>query len=411
MGERALYPGWIVLAAVFTSAMLVIGGSIYCYQLFVIPVTTELGISRGSASNAYVALLVGLAVWSPLAGRMFDRASARTLIGAGGIAYGAGMVALSQLSSPVWMLVAVFVLLGLGMTIAGGLAANTVTARWFEKRRGRALGIASIASSAGGFVMIPITTGLIETQGWRTALLVNGCVIALVIVLLALFVVRDRPEAAFIEASDEFAADKEVDNAPVPQWTFAKLLTSKAFWMITAAVGLLLASDQAVLTSQFPFFIDIGLSEGEAATIITTMTGSAIAGKMLVGFLAERYDIRWLYALVALFHAGLLGVFLLQPGFWPMLAFVALFGAAVGGIYPVWSVLVSQHFELASFGVAFGAMALFTQVLAIGFVAYVNRTFDASNSYEPAYAWFLLAIAAGMLAIVFVGPARKQAAE
>lgn len=81
-----LYPGWFILAACFVSAMLVIGGTIYSYQLFVIPVTAELGISRGSASIAFIALLIGIAIWSPIVGRLYDIVSVRWLMPLGGAA-------------------------------------------------------------------------------------------------------------------------------------------------------------------------------------------------------------------------------------------------------------------------------------------------------------------------------------
>lgn len=396
--RNAIYPGWIVLAAVFTSAMLVIGGSIYIYQLFVIPVTEDLGVSRGEASNAYVAMLVGIAVWSPIAGRLYDRMSAKLLMTLGGLFYLSGMAALSVLDSPVLMLLAVFVLLGLAMGLAGGLAANTITARWFERRRGRALGIASIASSAGGFVMIPIMRVLIDNFEWRGAVFAAGIGIGAIIVALALFVVRDGPEQAQLANWSEAqpAPDESSDAA---EWTFLRLIRSRQFWLITLGLGLLLASDQAVLTTKVPYLVDIGFTDIQAASVVTAMTGSAIAGKLLVGFLAEKFDIRWLYMLVALFHAALLGVLLMQPGYWSMLVFASIFGAAVGGVYPVWSVFVSQNFGAASFGAAFGAMAMFTQALAIGFVAYINRSFDSTGSYITAYTVFIGAIVLGMLSV------------
>ncbi|MDT0575601.1 MFS transporter [Croceicoccus sp. F390] len=400
MAPPVVYGGWIVLAASFFCAMLVIGGTIYVYQLFVLPATAELGISRGSASNAFIALLLGIAIWSPVAGRLFDRMSARLLMPLGGIAYAAGMITVASTGSPVAMLLAVFVFLGLANALAGGLAANTLAARWFARRRGRALGIASIASSAGGFAMIPVLTALITRFGWRQALLVAGACIGATIVTLALLFIRDRPDVRLMTAAGEI----DVTSAPVgeAEWTFSKLTRSRQFWLIALSVGLLLASDQAILTSQFPYFLDIGLETAQAAAIVTAMTGSAILGKLLVGFLAERLDVRWLYGMVALFHAALLAVLLVQPGFLFMLVFVSIFGAAVGGIYPVWSVLVSQHFGAASFGIAFGAMALFTQVLAITFVAFANRLFDATGTYTDAYLAFIGAVVLGMVVMAMV---------
>ena len=406
------YPGWTVLAAVFFCALLIIGGSIYVYQLFVLPVTEEFRISRGDASLAFVGLLVGIAVWSPFIGRLYDRVSAKWLIPIGGISYAVGLAILS-VSQTLWLsLLAIPVFLGLAMAAAGGLAANTITTRWFERRRGRALGIASIASSAGGFVMVPIVTFLIENFDWRTALMATGLSVGAIIVLIGLFVVRDRPSAEQKSVFGEFA--DAVDDGPedAPLWTFASLLKSRNFWLLNAGVGLLLASDQAVLTSKYPYLVDIGFSAAQAASVVTAMTGSAIAGKYLVGYLSERFDVRWLYGLVALFHILLLCVYLLEPGYIFMLVFASIFGAAVGGIYPVWSMLCAKAFGADSFGVAFGAMALFTQVLAIAFVRFIGVSFDQTGSYSFAFSLFIGAVVIGLLAIMamrFDAPPKPEA--
>jgi len=401
-----IYSGWWVLAGCFISALMVIGGSIYVFQLFVLPITEEFNITRGEANNAFIALMVGIAIWSPILGRLYDHVSVRVLMPIGGLSYAAGLLLIAASQSLYIMLLAIFLCLGPAMVLAGGLAANTVTTRWFKRRLGRALGIAAIASSAGGFIMVPITTILIESFSWRFALSSVGIAVGTIIVALGLLVVKDRPsdqdpgKALEFKASDnqEMAVDQE------PLWTFGRLLKSLNFWLIILGVGLLLASDQAILTSQYIYFVDIGFTAAQAASIITAMTGSAIVGKLIVGFLAEKYDIRILYALVALFHILLLVMFLVQPGYVAMLVFASIFGAAVGGIYPVWSVLCSSTFGSASFGVVFGANALFGQILGMSFVAYIGYSFDQNASYNAAFYTFIGAVVLGLCAIAALRP-------
>ena len=65
-------------------------------------------------------------------------------------------------------------------------------------------------------------------------------------------------------------------------------------------------------------------------------------------------------------------------------------------------------FEMSALA-TFGAVSLVTQPVAIGFVAYINRSYDAVGSYETAYGWFLGAIALGMIAILFLPRARNAA--
>lgn len=395
-----IYPGWIVLAGCFLSAMLIIGGSLYIYQLFVLPVTAELGITRGEASYAYIAMLLGIAIWSPILGRLYDHVSVKWLMPIGGLAFATGMTTISVLASPKLMLAAIFFCLGPAMVLAGGLAVNTVTTRWFERRRGRALGIAAVSSSAGGFLMTPVTAYLIESFGWRFALSSIGIAIGIIIVLVGLLVAKDRPSEAQLKVYSENLASPDADDGAGAEWTFGKLLASLDFWLVTAGIGLLLASDQAILTTQNPFLVDIGFSTAQAVSVVTAMTGSAILGKLIVGFLAERYDIRFLYILVAIFHILLLAIFIIQPGYVAMLIFASIFGAAVGGIYPVWSVLCSRVFGAKNFGLAFGAMALFSQFLAMGFVGYINNSYDKTSDYSTAFSVFIGAVMLGIVAII-----------
>lgn len=404
-----IYRGWIVLAAVFLSAMLLIGSTVYSFQLFVLPISNEFGFGRAQISLGYIALLLGMAAWSPLVGRLLDRYPARGLFAAGGVAFGLGCLLLSRAQSGLTMMLAILLLIGPAMCAAGGLAANTLTTRWFERRRGRALGLVTVASSVGGFVMVPVMTWLIETRGWREAILWTGLVSAGIILLLAVFVVRGRPSASFKRLSNEFGMESpdSLDSkhrSGEPEWDFKKLLRSRIFWLIALGAGLLLASDQAVLTSQYPYFIENGLSPAQAASIISAMTFSAIFGKLLVGWLVERVDVRHLFALVGLFHVGLLLMFLWMPGFTLLLVFVSFFGAAVGGIYPVWASLIAQHFGARSFGVAFGSTSLVMQLLASTFVWWIGSSYDRTGSYRLAFFAFLFAVVAGVVLIYLTGP-------
>lgn len=395
------YHGWIVLAACFICSMVIVGGTIYSYQFFVIPITQEYQISRSTVSTAYIALLVGLALWSPFMGRLLDKIPVQYVFVMGGVAYALGysVIALSQ---QLWVMVAaIFCLVALAVSCAGGIASNAVTSRWFQKRRGRALGMVSVTSSAGGFVMTPIVVWLLGTQDWRSSLMIVGWATCLIILATALVFIRTKPEARHLAGFDEF----DTPNAPAnpesqapntginpdeQSWSFKALLRERNFWLLVLGAGLLLGSDQAMLTSKYPFLIDSGLSAAQAATIITSMIFSAVIGKLVIGYMADYFDIRHLFALVAVFHIGLLLVFLGRPGFYGILAFASVFGAAVGGIYPVWTTLTAKAFGTKSIGLVFGFSAPFMQLLSVVFVRFISEVYSVTGSYDPAFIAFLI---------------------
>jgi MFS family permease len=115
--------------------------------------------------------------------------------------------------------------------------------------------------------------------------------------------------------------------------------------------------------------------------------------------MADYFDIRHLFALVALFHFLLLAVFLIQPNYWSMLIFASIFGAAVGGIYPVWTTLTAAAFGAPSFGAVFGFMAPFMQIMSIVFVRFIGEVHSRTGSYDLAFQFFIFTVilAAGFI--------------
>ena len=106
--------------------------------------------------------------------------------------------------------------------------------RWFRRRRGRAMGLMALATSAGGFIVPPAAALLIGTFGWRTAIVVVGCVIGPVIALLGLFLMRDRPEPGEMRAAGELEA-ASLDQAASEEereWTLPAMLRSANFWLL-----------------------------------------------------------------------------------------------------------------------------------------------------------------------------------
>ncbi len=401
-----IYPGWIVLAACFFCAMLVVGGTLYVFQLFVLPVSEEYKLSRADVNYGYIALLLGMALWSPFAGKILDKYPAKLIVPFGGFCFGLAFLIISRTHSLPLTLFTIAVLLGVAICLAGGLAANAITSRWFLRRRGRALGVASVASSAGGFVMVPLFAWLMENFGWRDALFYAGLGVSLLIALTGFIFIKGRPSEELKSNSTEFQlANSPRDGADTVSrveeitWTVAKLIRNKNFWLINFGAGLLLASDQAILTSKYPLFIESGFSSVQAASIISAMTFSAIAGKFIVGYLADSVDVRHLFAVVAVFHVLLLLVFIQMPGYWPLLAFASLFGAAVGGIYPVWAALTAANFGAQNFGLVFGSMAPVMQTMAIIFVRFVAASFDKHGNYHFAFYCFIAAVITGMFLI------------
>lgn len=414
---KSIYAGWKVHMGAFISALIVVGTTGYIFGLFVIPASEELGLSRATTNNGYIAFLVGVGIMSPFAGRLLDRISARLLIGLGGLIFGLGMIGVASTSSPPLMLALIAGPISFGMTVCGTLAANTVVVRWFDRRRGTALGILAISTSLGGFLFTPITALLLENFGWRTALRVFGITAATLIPLVSLLLIRNRPTGTEPgveeELGDRVDAAGNREQRPNEQlWSYRELLRNRNFWLLSIGITLLYASDQALLVSQVPHFQDIGIDVSAAAMIASLMAMSAIGGKVLVGYLADKTDLRYVFLAVAVAHIALLLIYVVQPGYWVLLALATLFGIGIGGVFPVWTTLIAWLFGSKSYGTIMGLMTIPMKVSSVIAVRLVGEIHDRTGSYTPAFLLFTCGIViAGVLVSMIRHPRPGQPVE
>jgi predicted MFS family arabinose efflux permease len=206
-----------------------------------------------------------------------------------------------------------------------------------------------------------------------------------------------EPEAA---SARQAAAPASPDDRV---WTLGELLRNRNFLLIMGGVGLLLASDQALLASTVPFLQDKGVGLKAASLLVSCQSASALCGKYLVGRLAERFDIRRLFALVVLFHIVLLGLYLVWPGYGLVFAALSVIGLAIGGVYPVKMLLTASTFGSRSFGLAFGAMQLPSQLLAIVALRGMGEAYDRTGNYDWGFAGLIVAALISLLLISLVG--------
>lgn len=408
------YPGWGVHAACFICALIVVGTTSYVFGLFVVPVSEELGLSRATINNGFISFLAGTALAAPFAGRVLDKFSARLVIALGGLSFGLGMIMLSQASSGLVMVLLILFPIAFGFAICGTLGANTVIVRWFKKRRGAALGVMAVATSLGGFVFTPIVALLIEHFGWRTALFVTGAAACTLIPLLALLMIRNRPAGTETGYEQEFNEDEAGPSArrratgEERPWTYAELFRNRNFWLVSVGITLLFASDQALIVSQIPHFQDAGITAAAAAVITSFMAMSAIGGKILVGYLADKVDLRWVFFVVAIAHMVLLVVYILMPTYWVLFALAVCFGIGIGGVFPVWSTLLAWLFGSKSYGTIMGLMTIPMKLSGVVTIRLVGEVYDRTGSYVSAFLIFSVMIAVAIVLVSMIRPPEKS---
>ena len=391
------FKGWNVLGGGFVNAMLIAGAAIYAFGLFVIPIQEEFNLSREQVNYGILGLYVSMMVWAVLVGRWLETKSAKAFSIAGGVAFGLGYLLIATAQHPAVFLIAVLGPLGFGLTAAGPFLANILAARWFTQKRGRALGIAAIATSAGGFAVVPVFAALIERYGWRQATLIMAAIVTTAVLLISWKFVIGRPED-IDQHPDGIKGQVTQTSSPQKE----RFINRSDFWLISLGTGLLLGCDQALLASLIPYGEGLEFSKQQAAFVMTAITGSAILGKLLVGWLSERFDKRLLFALVCLCNISFLLALLMRPSYAQLITISAFVGLAIGGVYPVWTTLTAQAFGRENFSRVIGAMNLITVPLMLISVTIIGRTFDQTGSYDLAFKIFIPQVVLAAILVFFV---------
>ncbi len=400
-----MFHGWWVVAAVFVAEMFAIGSTSYAFGLFVVPVSEEFGLSRASTNIGLVLILLGMGWSAPVIGRLLDRFPVRYVLVIGAFLMGAGLIGLG-LAQSVWLMAALLLfMVGPGAGAIGPLSAATVVSRWFIRRRGRALGITSVATSLGGTLLVPAIGFNLELFGWRGALLLQGVAITVLVSVTSLLAVTDRPQdRGLLPDGDTRPADADGESRDERAWSYRQILVNRNFWCLTLAIGLTFAVNQAVLASLVPYALDLGINAQHAAWLVALISFSSILGKLAFGMIADRVEKRWLLLVIMGFIMMQLLFLLTAPALPVLVVALAIGGVAVGGEFPVWQALVADHFGRTSYGTVMGCMQLIIMFISLLSIVYAGRAYDTGGNYDTAFVLFMSMVGVAMLFVLFVSP-------
>jgi len=371
-GQHGPFRGWYILAVTVLTQALTIGCTNYIYSLFMIPIGAEFGASRMSMGSGMALFLLAMGVYSPLLGRWVDRGNKRNIMVLGGLLMAVGFALLSR-AVALWQMALVLVLfIASGSSMMGALASSTIIANWFERYRGRALGISLMGTSLGGVVMPVITARLIEHIGWRGSLLA----IAVGIASIALLVVRpvivnaprdigQHPDGVEPEG-DAPLAEKSGKKTSVPDaFRLLDLLRDANFWRITACTSLVMFAGVLLSVHFIPYAAELGIDSASASFVLALFAITGVAGKIFFGYLTDLFHVGRVFCAVAFLDAASWGLLLSDTSYAVFLVGVGLMGFGVGGAAPVMNAAIAKCFGPRVFGRVMG----FIGVLLLALIA------------------------------------------
>ena len=396
MEEKLSKNQFQVAATGFLSLFSLVGIMFYGLPFFYDFWLTDFGWDRATVTsgNALAKLIIG-PLFGFLAGWIIDRFGPRRLMLSGIVMGGVALVGLSMMTT-LWHFYLFYLFNALGYMCGGPLPNQVLVSRWFNKGRGKAMGIIYLGIGIGGMLVPQIARALTASFGWRDALMILG-----ILMIAVAF-----PMAWFVKENPEHASSQAAIQEPKPK--FGKILRSWPFYLLV--IGSMCSIGAVAGTSQnIKLFLSIDLkySQEQAANVLSIVLGASIVGRLLMGWLADRIQKKYvmvlIYSLVALSIPLL--YFSTTPGVIYLFAF--LFGVALGGDYMIIPLMAAELFGVKVLGRIMGLIITLdgvAEALAPMLAAWLR---DKTGSYANGFAALIVLAVIGTVAVIML-PRKKN---
>jgi MFS family permease len=347
------------------------------------------------------------AVCLVVVGGVIDRHGPRGVLTYGVLTMAAAVALLGLITAP-WQLFAVYVVMATAWSCLGSTGLSSTLLPWFGRRQGLALTLALTGASVGGMVLVPILVALVQRHGFRFATTAVSVALLAIGLPLVWLVIGGRPTSA------QVAVELERDGAPAAMgegaqeekvWTRQAVLRVPSLWTLMVPFALALAAQVGFLVHQISV-LEPYLGESRAALAVSATTVAALLGRIVIGVLSDRVDLRKLSAVNIGAQGGSLAVMAAWPSPTVLVVASLVFGLGVGNLITFPPLLAREEFGQGSFGTVFGLVGAATQAgVALG-PGLMGLLHDALGSYQTAL-WCLVALEGLAAASVLGGRARR----
>ena len=307
---------WIVVGTIFV-VLLGAAGIRATPSVMIVPLEHEFGWSRTTISFAISVNIALYGLIGPFSAAAMQRYGIRRMVLGALVLLSAGTALSTQMSLPWHMVAAWGLIVGVGSGVAANTLAATIVGRWFEARRGLAMGLLTASAATGQMVFLPLMAWMVGQFGWRSvAVLVSAvaaCAIPLVFMLLP-----ERPQDVGLKPYGALA------DVPPPQavtqnpmalafGTLGRAVRVPDFWLLFFSFFICGMSTNGYIGSHFIAMCgDYGINPVGGAGILAAMGVLDLIGTTLSGWLSDRFNARlllcWYYgmrgvALIFLPHA------------------------------------------------------------------------------------------------------------
>ena len=360
------YYGWIVVAASSTVVFARMAPAITTLTVLIFPISQQLGWSRTLIAGSVSAGAIASLVLSPVVGWLIDRFGARPVLVVSVLALGVAMISLAWATIPLTFYIA-FAAGRVVFHTSAPIGSSTVAARWFIRKRGRAIGVIFLIGAVGGIVYTMVASLVVESYGLKTTWIVIGLMVLAISVAPSLLLVAERPEDIGLlpdgDESEVTPGKNEtsipdpvgVKETPLPEedddsWLLGEAVRSGTFWLLVFMGFTCYFVHTSIGVHMGAYFRDIGLGATSAALAVSLSWSVSAIGSLVWGWITDRVQVRHAYCWMFLVQAVSTLYLMLAGGTMGVFLASALFGVVSAGSNVVPSVIYANYFGRLSLG-------------------------------------------------------------
>jgi MFS family permease len=378
---------FIAVLTAFLSLFAVVGFALYGLPRFYPYFVQELGWTRQqvTSGNAYSKIFVALA-FGVLAGRLVDRFGPRRLLLGGIVMAGGALIGLSYVTSLAGFYF-FYAFNALGYVFGGPLPNQVLLSRWFDKARGKAMGIAYLGIGVGGALVPLLAYTLTQAYQWRGALRILG----FLMIAIAL------PVAYFVrEPASRGAGGSAVAAAP----SLNTIMTRPAFYFLMigslASIG---AVGGTIQNLALYLSLDRKLPQVEIDTTLSLILLGSVVGRLTMGWLADRWAKKHVMFLIYVIVAASIPLLVYAPTPATLKICAFLFGIGLGGDYMIIPLMAAELYGVAILGRVMGIVLTADSVSESLVPMLVASMRDVTGSYASGFLVLIVLAAIGAAAV------------
>lgn len=349
-----VYYGWIVVATVAT-LLTASAGARFLYGVVLKPLTEQFGWTRADLTGAVMVNMIILAALQPFTGWLCDRIGPKRIL-IGGIALIGVMLVPLSFATELWQIYLCYGIIGaVGFAATSPVNVTTLVSRWFTRRRGTALSIATSGSALGQLIIVPVATWLLTVTNWEIVFRAMAFVLVVAMIPLGVLMLRDIPEEELATGQGERAVNsKPVETAAGS--TLRQALGAAPFWLLGFGFFVCGFTMAFANTHFMAFADDMGMPSMMAADVVAVTAIFSVIGTIGLGMLADRHERSHVLALTYGLRGCAFLLLLLLPTDGLMFIYAVVLGVSWSATTPLTAAISGDLYGRARLGLIFGTM-------------------------------------------------------